>query len=953
MLFPVLALLSFAQGPAVPSPARGAWDPVYAGDGHLAVSIRGDLWVRAPGAEGRWRQVTSGPAWDREPAWTQDGTALVFASDRAGGWDLWRVGVREADASEPARLTSSAEWEGEPTVLPDGAVVFVRGHGPTARLWVQSPSGAERRLTDAEGGAERWPTATPNGDRVAYVRRAERSVELRLHWFQGDSTRTVLDGYAAERPVFSPDGERLAFTTRRGTIGVWVTDGSGTYVNLVSARAARVAWAPDGTRLTLAELPPADASYNGDPDRVGERERIDAFPSAGELWSVEAPAPPDHGAVPLRVAAPTPSTLNAEAFDRVWERTARVYFGGPDAASRRLQWEGLRDRYRPQALAATSDTDLEAVIHAMLRERPPLRRPATGRAAVSSAHPVATAAGLEILRKGGNVVDAAIAVSFALGVAEPDASGIGGYGQMLIHLPGFDRPRLIEFMTRAPEDAALANARLLEDGRYPDDGPVLVNVPGTVAAMDLAYRKYGSGTVSWAELLAPAIRAAEEGFEVSDGFATTLAVERSHYRKYEGPRALFFPNGQPLAAGDTLRNPDLAWTLRQIADSGAEAFYHGEIARRMVADLRGKGSALRLSDLARYYAAEREPVSTTYRGHTVYSSAPPSQGGSTLAAQLNHLEQVPRPRPYTDDAATLHAMIEAWKLVPSSRERIADPGLWPVNIDTFVSKDSARARWSCFDPDRALVPEDVRGDTLPCAAADPLTRSEGAGLDPDATCTGHHAADGRACHQTGTTSFAVADAEGAMVAVTQTLGTWGGNFYVTPGLGFIYNDKLTSYGLNADRYGARLPNARHGSSIAPTLVYRGTASGRRPLLAAGAAGNRWITAAVYSIVTGVVDYGLDPQRAVELPRFLVSGSRQDHRRRYVVQLEDGFHPEVVQGLEARGHQLHAISLKGELRMGYAGVVVLDGRRATAAGDPRRSGTAGAVGCGDERNGCRR
>ena len=199
----------------------------------------------------------------------------------------------------------------------------------------------------------------------------------------------------------------------------------------------------------------------------------------------------------------------------------------------------------------------------MLRERPPLKVAATGRAAVSSANPVSTEAGLEIFRAGGNVVDAAVAVSFALGVVEPDASGVGGYGQMVLFLNTMDKPTLFEFMSRVPEDAGLSNTSLMVNGRYPNDGPVLPNIPGTVAGMHSAWKKYGSGKVAWKDILAPAIRAARNGYVVTEGLATTLSTEREHFLKYEGSRALFFRNGKPLVAGDTLKNPDLAWCLRR------------------------------------------------------------------------------------------------------------------------------------------------------------------------------------------------------------------------------------------------------------------------------------------------------------------------------------------------------------------------------------------------------
>ncbi|MEW5915787.1 MAG: gamma-glutamyltransferase, partial [Gemmatimonadota bacterium] len=583
----------------------------------------------------------------------------------------------------------------------------------------------------------------------------------------------------------------------------------------------------------------------------------------------------------------------------------------------------------PRAMSAPNDSVLDLVLHEALRERPTYAEPATGRGAVSSAHPVATAAGAEILAKGGNAIDAAVAVSFALGVVEPDASGVGGYGEMLIHRAGAGAPSLIEFMSQAPEEASLLNAGLLVGGRLPSDGPVLPMVPGTVAGMHKAWTQHGSRRLTWAELLAPAIRAARNGFVISDGFATTLNLEQHRYAKYESSRALFFRNGKPLNAGDTLRNPDLAWVLEQIAARGAEGFYKGEVARRMVEDLRGKGNAIRLTDMSRYFAAEREPVTTTYRGHTIFSSAPPASGGSTLAAQLNLLEHFPAPKRYTDDAATLHAMLSAWQLVPSSRGRIADPSLWATNTEPFTSKDTARVRWRCYDAGRALDPRVTSGDTLRCGQ--PMTSSSG-GVEFDPRDEER---------PQGTTAFVVSDSAGNVVAVTQTLGTWGGNFYVTPGLGFLYNDKLGSYASDPAAYGARLAHARHGSTLAPTIVYRGTGASRTPRIAVGAAGNAWITSAVYQSIVGVIEFGLDAQQAIELPRFLPS-FRSAADGVPSVDVEDGLSPNVMSALKQLGYKLNPISFKGELRMGYGALIVLDNGRATAAADPRRSGTASAV-----------
>ena len=947
------------QGATLP-PVR---DPAFATDGRLAVSFEGDLWLRDAGGR-RWNRLTSGPAWDRQPAWSPDGQAIVFVSDRNGGSRLFRLNIR---GGQVERLTNDALPDAEPTVGRNGAVAFVRGRGDAARVWVRSAAGAESRLTRTEM-QERWPVASPDGSRLAYVQFADGARRLRVRPISveppaargagagrggrgaaaPDPDSIVVADRAPERPTWSPDGSRLAFYSGTPRAGVYVAPTSGTYVNTVALRRGVPSWSPDGRSILIAERGPDEPGYNGDPDRAIDRTATESLsPSAQQMVIVDAPVAPDETPVNVSVGVSLDrAARNAEAFDRVWTRMDRVYFAVPGAEERRSRWNALKETYRSRALAATDDQALERVLHDLSRARPSLRTEASGRAAVSSAHPVATEAGLEIFRKGGNAVDAAVAVSFALGVVEPDASGIGGYGEMLVQVPGMAKPALIEFMARVPEEASLSNASLQENGRYPSDGPLLAMVPGTVSGMHTAWTRYGSRKVPWAELIAPAIRAAKNGYEVSEGLATTLMRERDSFAKYESSRALFFRDGKPRVAGDTIRNPDLAWVLEQVARAGADGFYRGAVAERLVGDLRGKGSAIRLTDLSRYFAADREPITTTYRGATVFSAAPPVSGGTTLVAQLNLLEQFPQPKLYTDDAATLHAMVTAWQLVPSGRGRTGDPSLWPVNTDVFSNKDTARARWKCYDPGQLLAPG-AANNVAACDSAGRRAASPGSGSDThDDDCLGQPHAAGAVCRANGTTAFAVADADGNVVAVTQTLGTWGGNFYVSPGLGFLYNDKLTSYGTDPNSYGARIPFARHGSTLAPTIVFRGSGNDRRPILAVGAAGNQWITSAVYQTLVGVVDFGLGPQQALELPRFTPSGRGGGPGpvagRQLTVDIEDGFSPDVMARLKTMGYEFNRISVRGELRMGYGAAVVLGNGVVTAGADPRRSGTAGAV-----------
>jgi gamma-glutamyltranspeptidase/glutathione hydrolase len=951
-----VSLLALVAQAASPAQTGGApRNPAYARDGRLAVSVQGDLWIVSP--RGEWRQLTSGPAWDREPAWTPDGSAIVFSSDRSGNFDLWRVAVPQSGAAaEPQRITSSPLFEGEPGVANDGRIVFVRGHLADASIWVRRPDGAEARLTRSTD-AEQWPAISPDGRRVAYVSIGGDARRLIVRDLDRDSATTVLSDARVEHPAWSPAGDRLTWTTSAARGAVYVSPLDGRYSNLVTAHRAESAWSPDGKTVMLAAIPAdggiAPVAYNGDPDRTSDREANLLAPSSGRLWSVDAPPVPDKQVVE-QAGVPTleRSRRNADAFDQLWERTAELYYSAPDAAARRERWVALRAKYRPRALAAASDDELKAVLHDLVREHPPYRQPASGRAAVSSAHPVATAAGLEMLAKGGNVVDAAVAVSFALGVVEPDASGPGGYGQMVIYQQSMERPRLIEFMSRVPEDAGLENTSLLHNGRLPDGGPVVANVPGTVAAMYLAWQRFGSKKIPWADLLQPAIRAARDGYVVSEGLATTLATEREQFLKYDGSRALFFRNGEPLRSGDTIKNPDLAWTLEQIAKGGADAFYKGEVAKRLVDDLHAHGNAIKPSDMARYFAVEREPVEGSYRGYTFFSSAPPVSGGADLAAKLNLLENYSQPKPYEDDAGTLHAMIAAWQLVPSTRNRIADPSLWPVNTEPFTNKDTARARWRCFDPNKALSLASLRGDTLACAQPGQKTARVELAQPPHCIAHGYGASQAASCRSSGTTAFAIADAQGNVVAATQTLGTWGGNFYVTPGLGFIYNDKLSSYGTDSNAYGARLPFARHGSTITPTIVFEGSGPKRHPVIALGAAGNAWITSAVYETLVGMIDQHLDPQAALELPRFLVGGGFGGGRggrggagtspAAATIQMENGFAPEVMKRLEELGYRTQIVSLPGELREGYGAAVRIEKGRVTAGADPRRAGAAGAI-----------
>jgi gamma-glutamyltranspeptidase/glutathione hydrolase len=368
--------------------------------------------------------------------------------------------------------------------------------------------------------------------------------------------------------------------------------------------------------------------------------------------------------------------------------------------------------------------------------------------------------------------------------------------------------------------------------------------------------------------------------------------------------------------GERFVNRDYGTTLRAIAKEGAETFYRGAVARRIAEDMSKNGGLITLDDMAQYRAIERRPLIGRYRDHGIYSAPPPVSTGAALIETLQILQNY-EPRPgaaYAADADFFHHTIESWK-ARDQAPRIADPALWDVNLGAHLDPAHAAALFKRIDPAKA--------------SADRAAPAEG----------GRPERIGR-----GTTAFAVADADGNMIAVTQTLSTWGGTFYVSDGLGFLYNNHLRFGGGGAP--GRFLPLARSSSTSVPTLLFRGTASAESPgtpRLAVAAAGNTWIPASVYNIILNVIDGGMSAQRAIEAPRFLV-GRDPSEPGVSRIQIEDRFPRGVLADLMARGHRFHKVGRKGEVRYGYAAAVLVDAqqRQVHGAPEPRRSHAAVAV-----------
>ena len=917
-------------------------DPIWSPDGKsiaFSASTSGqfDLWV-APAAGGVARRVTSLAGDERWPSWTRDGRLLF--SHRAPG-KRWQLFVTNADAAaDPVRFSSedASEWQGR--VSPDGKLVaFVSDREPdnnnAADLWVRELTGGGRstRVTRT-AGVESFPAWSPDGGRLAYA--SSRGSE-NMVWVTA---------------VPSSDGAS-AGQTGRGAAGAQGRGGRGVGAQLAGTApspdpAAAVlasrhggvpAWSPDGQTLLVATFTTTDAGYNGDPSR-SEDEPPAAFAAAGAdyaLWRVPAPRPVDENAATVTLASGD-SARWVSAFDQVWQTLKSMYYAsGPSASA----WDALREKYRPEMARATDAASAETVIDRMIAEQP-LIRPAveSSRAVVASGHALASAAGAQILERGGNVVDAGIAVSFALGVVEPDASSIGGDGQAILYLKGMSEPIVVEYKDMSPSHATPDNPKIFtpSGARTAADGPTVAAIPGVVAGLELLYQKYGSKKVQWADLIAPAIRIADEGFVLDEALPTTVAEGRASFAKYPESSKIFLPGGRPIAPGDRFVNKDYAETLRTLAKEGGQSFYRGSIAKRIAADMAENGGIITAEDLAQYRAMERKPLAGKYRNHLVYSVPAPVSTGLQLIETLQILDNY-RAAPgaaLAKDPDYLHHVIDAWR-VRDGGARIADPERWPVDLGNHLEPSHALERFKLIDPKKVYVAGGGGrggGPAGPDGPSGPGGPSTGAGPG------------GRV--QSGTTAFVVADAEGNMIAFTQTLSTWGGNYYVSKGLGFLYNDHFRG-GRGGTGFGSMVPLMRTSTTSVPTLVFapaqgdtRSGIPGFTPRLAVGCAGNAWIPASVYSIILTVVDGGMPAQQAIEAPRLLI-GSGEGGRSR--VQIEDRLPRPLLAELEGRGHTFAKVGRKGEVRYGYAALAVVNTTKGTVQGgaDPRRSHASAAPG----------
>ncbi|GGM71191.1 gamma-glutamyltranspeptidase [Longimycelium tulufanense] len=548
--------------------------------------------------------------------------------------------------------------------------------------------------------------------------------------------------------------------------------------------------------------------------------------------------------------------------------------------------------------------------------------------AVSSVDADATAAGLQVLRRGGNAVDAAVATAAALGVTEPFSSGFGGGGFLVYYNARTGNVYTVDGRETAP--AAAREDLFLEDGRaIPFEEAVTsglsVGVPGTPATWQTALDRFG--TMRLPDVLRPAERIAERGFVVDEHFRSMVQDNAARFAAFPATRDLFMPGGRPPAVGTVLRNPDLANTYRLFGKHGPDVLYRGEIGRDVVRAVQNPPvdpAAARIvrpgrmtgDDLRAYRTVLREPTRIRYRGLDIYGMGPPSSGGTTVGEALNILERFDLRA--MDDTQYLHHFLEASKLAFADRNRwVGDPAFSDVPTRELLTQHFADARSCLLRPDRALEAPVAPGDPhspTPCGKSGPAVPKPDEGDS--------------------TTHLTVADSQGNVVAYTLTIEQTGGSGIVVPGRGFLLNNELTDFNSAPITPGVPDPNLpgpgkRPRSSMSPTIVLQHG----RPLLAVGSPGGTTIITTVLQVLTGRLDRGLPLVDAIAAPR-------ASQRNSTVTSAEADFGAGGERAaLEALGHRFKVRSSIG-LATGVERLP--DGRWVAAAERTRGGGGAAGV-----------
>ncbi len=533
-------------------------------------------------------------------------------------------------------------------------------------------------------------------------------------------------------------------------------------------------------------------------------------------------------------------------------------------------------------------------------------RDATAKTAMATASKYEVSqVGAEIMQKGGNAVDAAVAMGFALGVCEPFTSGLGGGGLATIHTADGEN-FFIDFREVAPAAATL-DLYLDAEGKSNGNtvkGGLASGVPGEVAGMLYLLENYGSGKLTRQQIMEPAIRIATEGFTVSRYCANAISDAYDKAVEFPEMQSVYWNElGLPYEEGDVIANPDLAKALQKIADEGKDGFYKGEIAQAVVDTNKKYGGVMTMEDLANYDVMVHEPVTGTYRGYQIISSPPPSSGGTHLIEILNILENFDVSSMKVNSPEYVHLLAETFKLSYADRARyMADTAFADVPLKGLTNKEYAKTRAALIDLKEAKEPVDFGDPTL--------------------------------FEHTDTTHYSVADAQGNCVAITKTINYYFGSGVMVGGYGFMMNNQMDDFSTDPESVNRVEPGKKPLSSMSPTVVLNEDGS---PFMVLGTPGGARIFASVAQIITRVIDSGIPLHDAISIPKIWNNGPQNNLQYETPLKGYEDYAvtEETVKALEEMGH--------GEIKTAASGAVqaiqfMPDGSLYGTA-DPRQDGKA--------------
>lgn len=530
---------------------------------------------------------------------------------------------------------------------------------------------------------------------------------------------------------------------------------------------------------------------------------------------------------------------------------------------------------------------------------------------VVSQRKIASEVGAQILKEGGNAVDAAVATGLALAVVLPRAGNLGGGGFMIIHLKEEDRNIAIDYREKAPS-GAFRDLFLDENGNYDKKKAqfslLSAGVPGSVAGFHHALMNYG--TLSWEEVLKPAIRLAEEGFEIPHDLANTLASKRYRARlsSNEAAAKVFYKEDKSLyKAGEILVQNDLASTLRQLSEFGPDAFYKGEIAKLIVKEMERNGGLITLEDLSNYQIAERKPLNGQYKDYKIVSMPPSSSGGTHLIQMLNMLEEFPIKEMGFGSAESIHILAEVMKRAYADRSKyLGDTDFYKVP-SSLTSKDYAKSLNAFISKDKITPSDEISaGNPFPYESPD-------------------------------TTHFSVMDSFGNAVSNTYTLNFSYGSGMMIPGTGMLINNEMddfsskpgtpNGYGLLGSEANAIEGNKRPLSSMTPTIIFKND----EPYMVFGSPGGSRIITTVLQVALNVMDHDMNIAQAVHSPRIHHQWLPE------ILMIESGFGPDTERLLTEKGYKLYPSSTMGSVQ-----AIMKEGDYFYGSADPRRPSAGVAI-----------